>query len=64
MRGRKRECGQRWCLNGCFFQEVTALVSDDYEIACEHAHSCAVMIANKQKFKKGDDWYTVRIFIL
>ncbi len=41
-----------------FAKEVTALVAVDYEIASEHAHSCAVMIANKTKFKKGDDWYT------
>ena len=41
-----------------FAKEVTALVADDYEIASEHAHSCAVMIGNKTKFKRGDDWYT------
>jgi len=41
-----------------FSKEVTALVADEYEIASEHAHSCAVMIANKTKFKKGEDWYT------
>ena len=31
-----------------FSKEVTALVSDCYEIASEHAHSCAVLIANKK----------------
>lgn len=29
-----------------------------YEIACEHEHSCCVLMANVSKFKKEDGWYT------
>lgn len=29
-----------------------------YEIACEHEHSCCVLMANATKFKKEDGWHT------
>ena len=29
----------------------------EYEISCEHAHSCSMLLANR-KFKKDDGWYT------
>ncbi|KAJ1490462.1 hypothetical protein T484DRAFT_3331391 [Baffinella frigidus] len=41
-----------------FTQSIAALVSDEYEVCSEHAHSCAVLMARKSKFKKGNDWYT------
>ncbi|KMZ80122.1 hypothetical protein PVIIG_01902 [Plasmodium vivax India VII] len=32
-------------------------LSDSYEIACEHRHSCSILIA-KKKFKINDKWHT------
>lgn len=32
-------------------------ISDMYEISCEHAHSCCVLISHK-KFKKNGRWHT------
>ena len=29
-----------------------------YEVACEHAHSCCVLLARTDKFKKQGKWYT------
>lgn len=40
-----------------FTQEICRMVSDDYEVASEHAHSCAVLMAHK-KFKIEGEWYT------
>ena len=30
---------------------------ENYELACEHQHSCSVLLANK-KFKKDGQWFT------
>lgn len=35
-----------------FGEKICSYVSKDYELACEHEHSCSVLIANK-KFKKN-----------
>ncbi|EKX50014.1 hypothetical protein GUITHDRAFT_85567 [Guillardia theta CCMP2712] len=40
-----------------FASQICKMVDDEYEIASEHAHSCAILLANK-KFKRGSDWYT------
>merc|ERR1712060_725655 len=31
-----------------FCEKLCEYLSDDYEIACEHAHSCCVLIAKKE----------------
>lgn len=41
-----------------FVAELTALLDEDYEIACEHAHSCSILVANKRKFKRDGQWWT------
>eukprot|EP01097_Dermamoeba_algensis_P000021 TRINITY_DN1009_c0_g1_i3.p1 TRINITY_DN1009_c0_g1~~TRINITY_DN1009_c0_g1_i3.p1 ORF type:complete len:419 (+),score=119.83 TRINITY_DN1009_c0_g1_i3:904-2160(+) len=42
-----------------FTQEVVKEVgNDEYEIACEHEHSCCMLIANTKKFKKDGKWNT------
>lgn len=41
------------------FAEALATRSNGkYELACEHAHSCCVLLANAEKFKLGGCWYT------
>jgi tRNA wybutosine-synthesizing protein 1 len=30
----------------------------EYELACEHAHSCCVLLARATKFKREGQWYT------
>ncbi|OMO87572.1 Flavodoxin [Corchorus capsularis] len=41
------------------FSEALALKSDgEYEVACEHAHSCCVLLAKTEKFKVDGQWYT------
>ena len=40
-----------------FCQDLVAKLSDAYELACVHEHSCSVLIANK-KFKINDKWHT------
>ncbi|KAI9280586.1 hypothetical protein BC943DRAFT_283130 [Umbelopsis sp. AD052] len=40
-----------------FCKKIVAAVGDDYEIACEHAHSCSILIASKQ-FKINNEWHT------
>lgn len=41
------------------FSEALALKSQgEYEVACEHAHSCCVLLAKTEKFKVDGQWYT------
>lgn len=41
------------------FSEALAQKSNGvYEVACEHVHSCCVLLANVNKFKVNDQWFT------
>ncbi|KAK2452393.1 NADPH-dependent diflavin oxidoreductase [Trifolium repens] len=41
------------------FSEALALKSQgEYEVACEHVHSCCVLLAKTKKFKIDGQWYT------
>lgn len=41
------------------FSEALAMKSSgEYEVACEHAHSCCVLLAKVDKFKINGEWYT------
>ncbi|KAF2309975.1 hypothetical protein GH714_006026 [Hevea brasiliensis] len=41
------------------FSEALALKSKgEYEVACEHAHSCCVLLAKTEKFKVNGQWFT------
>lgn len=41
------------------FSEALALKSGGvYEVACEHAHSCCVLLAKVDKFKINGKWHT------
>ncbi|TXG52239.1 hypothetical protein EZV62_021408 [Acer yangbiense] len=41
------------------FSEALSLKSKgEYEVACEHAHSCCVLLAKTDKFKVDGQWYT------
>ncbi|KAL5777995.1 hypothetical protein ACOSP7_010921 [Xanthoceras sorbifolium] len=41
------------------FSETLALRSKgEYEVACEHAHSCCVILAKTDKFKVDGQWFT------
>ncbi|KAG6672362.1 hypothetical protein I3842_16G053600 [Carya illinoinensis] len=41
------------------FSEALALRSQgEYEVACEHVHSCCVLLANTEKFKVNGKWFT------
>ncbi|KAJ4840785.1 S-adenosyl-L-methionine-dependent tRNA 4-demethylwyosine synthase, partial [Turnera subulata] len=41
------------------FSEALALKSKgEYEVACEHAHSCCVLLARTDKFKVNGQWFT------
>ncbi|XP_057871082.2 S-adenosyl-L-methionine-dependent tRNA 4-demethylwyosine synthase [Cryptomeria japonica] len=41
-----------------FSEEIVERSKGDYELACEHAHSCCVLLANANKFKVQDQWFT------
>lgn len=41
------------------FSEALAQKSKgEYEVACEHVHSCCVLLANANKFKINGEWFT------
>eukprot|EP00494_Astrolonche_serrata_P025736 UN25997 len=40
-----------------FCEKLVSYLSDDYELACEHRHSCCVLIARKD-YKKNGKWHT------
>lgn len=41
-----------------FAEELTIRSNGKYELACEHAHSCCVLLANAEKFRLGGKWHT------
>eukprot|EP01099_Mayorella_cantabrigiensis_P003518 TRINITY_DN2689_c0_g1_i1.p1 TRINITY_DN2689_c0_g1~~TRINITY_DN2689_c0_g1_i1.p1 ORF type:complete len:144 (-),score=11.97 TRINITY_DN2689_c0_g1_i1:34-465(-) len=41
-----------------FSQAVCSSLGETYELASEHEHSCCILLANKSKFKRNDQWYT------
>ncbi|KAF5747111.1 S-adenosyl-L-methionine-dependent tRNA 4-demethylwyosine synthase [Tripterygium wilfordii] len=41
------------------FSEALAIKSEgEYEVACEHVHSCCVLLAKTEKFKVNGQWFT------
>lgn len=41
------------------FSEALAMKSKgEYEVACEHVHSCCVLMAKTDKFKVNGQWFT------
>ena len=41
------------------FSEALSLKSNgEYEVACEHAHSCCVLLGRTDKFKVDGKWFT------
>lgn len=41
------------------FSEALAQRSQgEYEVACEHVHSCCVLLAKTDKFKVNGKWFT------
>lgn len=40
-----------------FCQKLASYLSDDYELACEHKHSCCVLLARKE-YKVNGKWHT------
>lgn len=41
------------------FSEALALRSEgEYEVACEHVHSCCVLLAKTERFKVNGQWFT------
>lgn len=41
------------------FSEALSLKSNgEYEVACEHAHSCCVLLGRTEKFKVDGKWFT------
>lgn len=40
-----------------FCEKLVAYISDDYGLACEHEHSCCMLIAHKSLLRKGK-WFT------
>ncbi|KAL2652689.1 hypothetical protein R1flu_020817 [Riccia fluitans] len=41
-----------------FAEAMVAKTEMEYELACEHVHSCCVLLAKVSKFKKEGTWYT------
>ncbi|GBG86892.1 hypothetical protein CBR_g42175 [Chara braunii] len=41
-----------------FSEAICALRGDEYALACEHAHSCCVLLANRRKFLINGAWHT------
>jgi tRNA wybutosine-synthesizing protein 1 len=41
-----------------FGQAICAARGGEYEIACEHSHSCCILIARVDRFKVGGVWHT------
>lgn len=41
-----------------FAEALIAEAGRIYGLACEHAHSCCVLLANESKFKVGGRWHT------
>ncbi|KAL3505297.1 hypothetical protein ACH5RR_035138 [Cinchona calisaya] len=41
-----------------FSEALCRRSSGEYEVACEHVHSCCVLLAKVEKFKVDGQWYT------
>lgn len=41
-----------------FAEELAIKSNGKYELACEHAHSCCVLLANAEKFRLEGQWHT------
>ncbi|XP_024536839.1 S-adenosyl-L-methionine-dependent tRNA 4-demethylwyosine synthase-like [Selaginella moellendorffii] len=41
-----------------FSEALSAETRGEYELACEHVHSCCVLLANVSKFKADGQWHT------
>ncbi|XP_020276653.1 S-adenosyl-L-methionine-dependent tRNA 4-demethylwyosine synthase-like [Asparagus officinalis] len=41
-----------------FSETLAAKSNGRYEVACEHVHSCCVLLANVDKFKVNGQWHT------
>ncbi|GKV29906.1 hypothetical protein SLEP1_g38780 [Rubroshorea leprosula] len=41
-----------------FSEALAAKSKGEYEVACEHVHSCCVLLAKPEKFKVNDQWFT------
>ncbi|KAL4180588.1 hypothetical protein AMTRI_Chr13g92820 [Amborella trichopoda] len=41
-----------------FSEALASKSGSEYEIACEHAHSCCVLLARADKFKVNGQWFT------
>ncbi|BBN12758.1 tRNA wybutosine-synthesizing protein 1 [Marchantia polymorpha subsp. ruderalis] len=41
-----------------FAEAMVAATNGEYELSCEHVHSCCVLLAKVSKFKKDGNWYT------
>ena len=46
-------------LQVCAFGEaLCSAYGDKYALACEHAHSCCILLAHVDRFKKDGAWHT------
>ncbi|KAG6555532.1 hypothetical protein Mapa_002767 [Marchantia paleacea] len=41
-----------------FAEAMVGATNGEYELSCEHVHSCCVLLAKVSKFKKDGNWYT------
>lgn len=39
-------------------QALCAECGDEYGLACEHAHSCCILLARKSRFHRDGAWHT------
>ena len=39
-------------------QALCAECGGEYGLACEHAHSCCILLARKNRFHRGGAWHT------
>ena len=39
-------------------QALCAECGDEYGLACEHAHSCCILLARKSRFQRDGAWHT------
>ena len=41
-----------------FSEALAAKSQGEYEVACEHVHSCCVLLAKTDKFRVDGQWFT------
>lgn len=41
-----------------FAEALMTRTKGEYELSCEHQHSCCVLLANADKFKVQGQWFT------